>query len=541
MPIICQICYKSFKSMITNTHLLTHNITINDYIKKYGKKSLTSKEYRRKQSLSNKGKNNPNYGNSLSDEAKRRISEKNKNKIPWNKGKKLSDDKKINLLKAIEKREEKYKKNILKHPRKGIKLSNETKEKISKGIKKYAKNNKDELSRRGYKSIKTKIKNGYNIAFFKDHHHTEKTKEKIRNKIREINKEKIKKTNKKYIEKIIKAELILLNDINDHFLQLQCRKCGYSFTRTKQIFQESKRNGYQICDYCFPKISNPSNQELELYNYIKTLTNKQIILNNRTILKNKQELDIVIPDLNLAFEYNGLYSHSELSGKDKNYHLEKTNRAKSAGYKLIHIFSDEWIYKQNIVKSKLNYLLNSITQKIYARNCTIKEINSKECNTFLNKYHLQGSGRSNLRYGLFYNNELISVITFSKTNISRKQNKNIWELNRFCTKNNIIIIGGFSKLFKQVIKINNIDKIISYVDKRWSNENNIYNKIGFKKLKDTPPNYWYTNYYKRFHRYSLRKNSKDTPQLTEWENRKLQGWDRVWDCGNLKYIWERKN
>lgn len=87
----------------------------------------------------------------------------------------------------------------------------------------------------------------------------------------------------------------------------------------------------------------------------------------------------------------------------------------------------------------------------------------------------------------------------------------------------------------------NPETIISYSDNRWG-DGNVYEKLGFQFEKETPPNYWYftTNDISRKHRFSLRKNKTDGQNLTEWENRKSQGWYRIWDCGNKKYRWNKK-
>ena len=118
-----------------------------------------------------------------------------------------------------------------------------------------------------------------------------------------------------------------------------------------------------------------------------------------------------------------------------------------------------------------------------------------------------------------------------------------WELYRFCSKTNTSVVGGASKLLNYFIKTYNPKKIISYADRRWS-AGNLYEKIGFKKVSDTPPNYWYFgrgNSYKRHHRFGFAKHTLSKkleifdPNLSEWENMKANGWDRIWDCGSIKY------
>jgi hypothetical protein len=287
-----------------------------------------------------------------------------------------------------------------------------------------------------------------------------------------------------------------------------------------------------LCPKCRPPVKH-SSSEIEIAEYIKTITDKTILLGNRFEIY-PLELDIYIPDLKLAFEYCGLYYHSELLGKFKTYHLDKLKCANKANIKLITIFEDEWLLKKDIVKNKINTIINRSSQVLYARNCKVKIITNKLANQFLNKYHLQGTGRANISIGLYKDDELLSVMTFSKTNISRQQYE--WEINRYSTKFDITVVGGASKLFKFFVKEINPKIVITYSDLRWS-IGHVYSKIGFVREKDTPPNYWYINGQKRIHRYTLRKCKHDEKLLTEWENRKSQGWNRIWDCGNAKYKW----
>jgi hypothetical protein len=120
-----------------------------------------------------------------------------------------------------------------------------------------------------------------------------------------------------------------------------------------------------------------------------------------------------------------------------------------------------------------------------------------------------------------------------------------YELVRFCNKINLTIIGGFSKLLKNFIKKYNPSKIETFADIRWSGldqTKTVYFKNGFNFVKQTPPNYWYINterYLNRSHRFSFRKDvlvkEGYNKELTEWEIMKLKKYDRIWDCGSLKF------
>jgi hypothetical protein len=147
---------------------------------------------------------------------------------------------------------------------------------------------------------------------------------------------------------------------------------------------------------------------MEVYEYIKSLlpSNTDIKQNERDPI-HPLEIDIYIPHLKLAFEYNGLYWHGELNGeKDKKYHLRKTDECESKGIHLIQIIEDEWFDKKDIIKTKIKHVLGcNNTEKIYARKCNIKIIDNNTKNDFLEKYHIQGKDNSSIRLGAFYNDE----------------------------------------------------------------------------------------------------------------------------------------
>jgi len=95
--------------------------------------------------------------------------------------------------------------------------------------------------------------------------------------------------------------------------------------------------------YFVIKKSIISNIEKILYDWLKTY-NLNLKSNDRTILDGL-ELDIYLPEYKLGIEFNGLYWHSELF-KNKDYHLNKTLECKKRNIELLHIFEDDWMFKQ---------------------------------------------------------------------------------------------------------------------------------------------------------------------------------------------------
>jgi hypothetical protein len=530
MSIRCQICNIEFEKLISSTHLKKHGILTAEYVNKYGKESLTSVEYRTSKSAQSAGKNNPNYGNKMSVESKRLISVANTGNVTWNTGKTLEDT--TAYVESARLREERYATGVLTRPTQIV--SDATRQKISASVSDYASNNRDEVSLRAKKALETKLKNGHDLAFFRGKKHTDETREKISIKSKIIGEMKQKKS-----LELMKARLVDLGftpgNVDGNYLTATCNKCGNDVSYTKQMFQPNKIKD-RLCLTCYPPIVNRSAAEIEIFDFISS--HVTAIPNYR--YDGKKELDIFIPSLNTGIEYNGLYWHSEqvlsANGYSKTKDMDKLRDVEGTGIRLIQIFEDEWKNKREVVESRLLQLIKqNKSATVYARRCVVEEISSSQASVFCNRYHLQGAGRSNLRLGLFFNKELISVMTFSKNNISRKVLS--WELNRFCSAN-YNIPGGASKLFKYFISNNSPTSIVTYADRRWSN-GNLYSILGFNFVKNTVPGYWYIkdNIIARIHRFSLRKTPDDDMLLTERENRLLQGYKTIWDSGSSKWEW----
>jgi len=321
---------------------------------------------------------------------------------------------------------------------------------------------------------------------------------------------------------------------------IKCDKCKTIFDiKINNLIQRYK---YKIpyCIICNPFNDSVSNQEKDLQNFIKENYNNEIQLNKRNIIS-PYELDIYLPDLKLAFEFNGVYWHNEKE-KENNYHSIKTELSESINIKLIHIFQDDWVFKQEIVKSRILNLLGKTPNKIYARKCIIKEIiDNKLVRCFLEKNHLQGFVGSPIKLGLFYNDELVSLMTFgSKRKFMKQSNSDgVYEMLIFCSKLNTSVVGSAEKLFKYFIKTYNPKEVISCTDRSWS-QGELYQKLGFTFLSKTPPDYYYVVNGVRKHRFNFRKDKliRDgfDPNKTEHEimlERKIY---RIYDSGSLKFF-----
>ncbi len=271
----------------------------------------------------------------------------------------------------------------------------------------------------------------------------------------------------------------------------------------------------------------------------------KIISNDKKILS-PYELDMYMPELKLAIEYNGIYWHNEVN-KDDDYHLNKTELCEQQGIQLIHIYEDDWSYKQDIVKSMILNKLNKTPNKIFARKTIVKEIfDNKLVREFLDKNHIQGFVGSKIKLGLYLDNELVSLMTFGNRRVAmgkKSTNEDEYELLRFCNKLNTNVVGGASKLFKYFIDHYKPNEITTYADRSFS-QGKLYEALGFKSQGKTQPNYYYIIDGIRKHRFNFRKDVlvKQGYDINKTEHqimieRKIF---RIYDSGNFKFIYIRK-
>lgn len=314
------------------------------------------------------------------------------------------------------------------------------------------------------------------------------------------------------------------------YLSLECNVCNHTWE------QRYMSGYYQYCPVCKPETEKTyvSNQETEVVNFIKENYSGNIITSDRSII-NPFEIDILLPELKLGIEYCGIYWHSEKSsGRGFSYHQNKLNLMKSKGYDLITIFSDEWEGKRYQVENKLLNLLNVSNEKVFARKCSVKKVSRNSTIEFLNENHIQGApNRLPLNYGLYFDDILVAVMCFSITN-------NKAELTRYATS--IRVVGGASKILSSFLSENKVDSVFSFSDNRWSN-GKMYESIGFTKESEVPPMQSYVEKYSfRYHKQAMSKykfkDIIDIENKTEWEVMQELGYDRIWDCGKIKWKYE---
>jgi len=336
---------------------------------------------------------------------------------------------------------------------------------------------------------------------------------------------------------------LLILSYNNNLYTLECEHCKDTYEIHKKTLRNRLKSKNVICTKCNPIQNNVSGLELLLLKFIKENYDGKIISNSKKII-NPLELDIYLPDLNLAFEFNGVYWHNELNKPD-DYHKNKSDFCDKKGIQLIHIWEDDWVYKRDILKSMILNKIGKSPERIFGRKTVVKKItDNKLIKSFLENNHVQGYIGASIKLGLFYDDELVSLMTFGKLRKplnSKSRNDNEYEMLRFCNKLNTNVIGGASKLFKYFIVNFNPENIITYADRSYSN-GNLYNQLGFNFVHITTPNYYYVIDNIRNHRFGFRKDIlvKQGYDITKTEHeimleRKIY---RIYNSGNYKFIYQ---
>jgi hypothetical protein len=325
------------------------------------------------------------------------------------------------------------------------------------------------------------------------------------------------------VEKLSNKDwLIEQHHFNKRTLSEMSQELNVDYTTVKKYLDKH--------DIEFKMYYSCSSEQKNIYNFLSKYI-KELKFNVNNIIPPK-ELDIFIPEKNLAIEYCGLYWHS--SDKRANgYHYNKYIECKNKGIRLITIFEDEWLNNTSIVEKKLLHILNiNDEKKIFARKCNILYVNDSK--NFLDKFHIQGYGSGSINIGLEFDSDLVACMSF------RKLKDNIYEINRYATSCNVI--GGFSKILTYFKKKYTWTEIITFADLRWHN-GDVYLKNGFCVDKFLYPDYQYILNKTRIHKFNFRKKyiQKKFPDiyddtLTEIENMNKIGIPRIYDCGKLRFL-----
>lgn len=209
--------------------------------------------------------------------------------------------------------------------------------------------------------------------------------------------------------KVNHLDITFLNIKEMSIYEFFCHKCESEFIINKNNLNDRLKHKNTVCTNCNKVGSMDSDSERMLYEFVKEIYNGLVLKNDRTILNGK-ELDIYLPDIKLAIEFNGIYWHSEIY-KERDYHFNKSKLCNDKDITLIHIWEDDWINKEDLVKFNILNMINSY------ENIIIKEERSK---------------KDQLKLYLYSNDILIGYI--------------IYDINKF-----------------EILNINSLSKYIKYI------------------------------------------------------------------------------
>lgn len=192
----------------------------------------------------------------------------------------------------------------------------------------------------------------------------------------------------------------------------------------------------------------------------------------------------------------------------------------------IHIDEDIWFNKAELLLNRIKVLIGK-GERIYARQCVTARIDKKTALSFQKEHHLQTELPGKYRYGLFFQGELVAIMVFSGGRSMRhSENYRSFECLRFCSKQRLIIIGGFSKLLNAFILDFKPNDVMTYVDADWS-DGSKFEKMGFKKIMATEAQVFFVN---------TENNKRIMIPKSEDYNFSNTSFYKVYNSGSIKMI-----
>lgn len=533
----CQICNQEFQSMITSTHLKSHDMTTKQYKDLYGKDSVSSPEFRRRQSERNSGANNPNYNNKWTEEQKAQMSDQMKGNVPWNKGVKFQD---TSVQQAVvAKRELRYLSGEL--VRAKTVISDELKLHLSSKTKEYATANPDKIKERSIKASNTR-KERKLPGSMKGKTHSVETKKKLSDissartaliKEETINQRK---------QLLLEHNITFISHSDYRKYSLRCNICNYEFSCSISYYIKSIKTK-RICPICNPRnYSNTTSKgEQEVYEYVKTLS-ANAINNDRVLLKpptggKSKEIDILLPDLKIAIEYNGIYWHSrklfESLGKSNTSDNEKRLLIESFGYTSIQINECDWESKKKSISRYLKSVIsNSATEYKCNYEYKISKLTIKNAESLFNRYSLRGSTEFDVAYGIKVKNKIVAAMSF------KRDNNISWQLCNYIALDTECELYFLKILMDYFITTHRPDTINYRMDNCYPT-NKLLTNIGMHKVGETDPDYWlYKGKQDRIH-YSELVKPVEYKNMTDIEYFELQGYMALYDNGMSLWQWEQ--
>lgn len=256
----------------------------------------------------------------------------------------------------------------------------------------------------------------------------------------------------------------------------------------------------------------------------------------------RKQIDVYIPEIKTGIEFNGLYWHSSKYREDT-FHKDKQEECKSAGIDLLHLFSDEWAYKQDTIKSILKIRLGKCPYP--QPEFRIEQCSKYQAQRFHSRHNLEVTGVEGISFAAKVDEIVKAVLTLSKNRNGRGLPEGMLEVSAYSACPDIV---AFSPLFSAAIQSMQPTTVIGYSNNRLSN-GDMFEEANFKVVAKIRPSYTYKTPSKdmripksEFRRWKLKRKFGDKyqPNLTEKENCEISGFYQVFDCGMTKWMWTSK-
>lgn len=256
-----------------------------------------------------------------------------------------------------------------------------------------------------------------------------------------------------------------------------------------------------------------------LTRYVVSWFDDSHLIVDRQLPETSYRPDLRFEDQKVIVEADGLYWHSDGSKNEtwnpgRTYHLRKLTAYESLGYRALFFRSDELYEKPEIVKSIVLNALRENKNRVFARKCTIQEIDPD----FFTKTHLMGRG-SGRCYGLVHNGKVVAGI---QVRWVRKSTR-LLDVSRFSTASSTSVPGGWSRLIKHVLKTEKPNTIQTFIDRRYGQGTHLASQGWVRKTEE--PSFRWTDGILSLHRMTYPGNSG-------YEH----GFFKIWDCGQAKWL-----
>lgn len=304
-------------------------------------------------------------------------------------------------------------------------------------------------------------------------------------------------------------------------LVFRCKAHGHLQEKSLEMIENTPH-----CFKCDPQSSWP---EKQLYKWVQKYSS-HVKRNVRDVIPPK-ELDIWIPEHDLAIEYNGLSWHTELSVAD-DYHWHKSLECQEKGISLIHVYSDDWRYKNKIVKSMIQSRLGATAHRVGARKCKLQKISREQRREFFNQNHIDGDSQAKIAWGLFDEEGIVAALSLRQPHHRKWRDENRLEVCRFASRLNTNVPGGLSRLTSAALRYckgQGLVGLMTYVSLDYGTGDS-YTKAGFNHVGWSGKQFWWTDRSRRYNRFQCRADSERG--LTEKQVAREKNWYKIWGCPN---------